>query len=68
MKDHEFLRVIEEACLTLNLSRPCIAQVLSFYQLFQNSETHSFKTEVPFIHLYFKKDCYSSLHLFVWKN
>jgi len=49
MKDSEFLRVIEEVCLTLKLTRPCITQVLTFYRRFQASETHSYKIEIVIV-------------------
>ena len=50
MKDYEFLRVIEEICLTLKLSRPAIVHIIHLYTKFLESDTHDFKREVYIVY------------------
>lgn len=46
MKNSEFLRLIEEIGVFLDLRMTTIVQVIQFYKLFNESETHSYKQEV----------------------
>jgi len=46
MKDCEFLRLIEEIGVFLDLKMTTIVQVIEFYKRFNESETHSYKQEV----------------------
>lgn len=46
MKNSEFLRLIEEIGVFLELRMTTIVQAIEFYKLFTQSETHSYKQEV----------------------
>ena len=55
MKDCEFLRLIEEIGVFLELKMTTIVQVIEFYKRFNESEPHSYKQEVlqTFSNIYF---------------
>lgn len=53
MKNSEFLRLIEEIGVFLDLRMTTIVQVIQFYKLFNESETHSYKQEVLIIIIFY---------------